>query len=54
MDDESYSRDDLAAWACIRLDRLQRGYRFVHLFDANGIQTSGVILVKISKSLKPE
>lgn len=39
--------DTLAGWACIRLDRLQRGYRFVHLFDAKGTQTQGVILVRV-------
>lgn len=54
MDNESYSRDSLAAWACIRLDRLQKGLRFLHLFDANGIQSNGVIFVKITKYLRPE
>lgn len=44
---DKFVGDTLAAWACIRLDRLQRGYRFVHLFDAKGIQTKGVILAKI-------
>jgi hypothetical protein len=39
--------DTLAGWACIRLDRLQKGHRFVHLFDAKGIQTKGVILVHV-------
>ncbi|KAF2099523.1 PLC-like phosphodiesterase [Rhizodiscina lignyota] len=54
MDDDSFRRDELAAWACIRLDRLQRGVRFVHLFDSNGIQTNGVLLVKIQKDMKTE
>jgi hypothetical protein len=38
--------DPLAAWACIRLDRLQRGYRFIHLFQEKGVQTKGVILAR--------
>jgi hypothetical protein len=44
---DKFVGDILAAWACIRLDRLQRGYRFVHLFDAKGVQTSGVLLVRL-------
>ena len=43
-------RDDLSAWACIRLDRLKQGYRFIHLLDAKGMESSGVLLVKLSKS----
>lgn len=38
--------DPLAAWACIRLDRLQRGYRFIHFFNEKGVQTKGVILAR--------
>jgi phosphatidylinositol phospholipase C delta len=49
--DDEFGRDDLAAWACIRLDRAQQGFRFVHLFDAEGRRTSGAILVKINKLL---
>ncbi|KAL7275299.1 hypothetical protein RUND412_001759 [Rhizina undulata] len=49
--DEEIGHDDLAAWACIRLDRLQEGYRFVNLFNKHGEQTEGVILVKIEKNL---
>ncbi|KAG0127561.1 PLC-like phosphodiesterase [Tuber indicum] len=47
--DEEFGRDDLAAWACIRLDRLQEGYRFVNLINNEGDPTNGLILVKISK-----
>lgn len=54
MDDDSFGRDDLAAWACIRLDRLGKGVRFVHLFDTHGIQTDGVLLVKIQKGMRAE
>ncbi|KAI1458170.1 PLC-like phosphodiesterase [Annulohypoxylon moriforme] len=49
--DDEIGRDDLAAWACIRLDRLKSGYRFVHLLDKEGKQSDGVILVKIEKKL---
>ncbi|KUI64817.1 1-phosphatidylinositol 4,5-bisphosphate phosphodiesterase 1 [Cytospora mali] len=48
-DDEMFRRDDLAAWACVRLDRLRLGYRFVHLMDARGQETDGVLLVKVMK-----
>ncbi|KAF2436624.1 PLC-like phosphodiesterase [Tothia fuscella] len=44
--------DSLAGWACIRLDRLQTGYRFIHLFDAKGVQTRGVVLVHVNCSWK--
>ena len=49
IQDDRMGRDTLAAWACIRLDRLQRGYRFVHLLDAKGMESSGVLLIKVSK-----
>jgi hypothetical protein len=45
--DDEIGKDDLAAWACIRLDRLQKGYRFVHLMDTKGMATNGIILVKV-------
>ncbi|ETS77845.1 hypothetical protein PFICI_09907 [Pestalotiopsis fici W106-1] len=41
-----------AAWACIRLDRLQTGYRFIHLMSPKGNETSGVLLVHIMKKLR--
>ncbi|KAL2002753.1 hypothetical protein VTN02DRAFT_6032 [Thermoascus thermophilus] len=47
--DDEFGRDDLAAWACVRLDRLQGGYRLVHLFDAKGRKSEGFLLVKITK-----
>jgi len=49
--DDEIGKDDLAGWACIRLDRLQQGYRFIHLLDAKGVETSGLVLVKITKVL---
>lgn len=51
INDDEIGKDDLAAWACIRLDRLQIGYRFVHLFDSIGNPSQGVLLVNIEKSL---
>lgn len=50
MDDERLS-DDLAAWACFRLDRLQTGYRILHLYDANGVVSKGALLVRITKTV---
>jgi len=49
IQDDKIGKDELAAWACIRMDRLRSGYRFVHLLDAKGMQSSGVLLVKITK-----
>lgn len=51
--DDEYGRDSLAAWACVRLDRLRDGYRFVHLLDAQGMETEAVLLVRIAKKLSP-
>ena len=51
IQDDEFGKDDLAAWACIRLDRLRDGYRFVRLLDANGDRSRGILLVKITKSL---
>jgi phosphatidylinositol phospholipase C delta len=49
--DAEFMRDVFSAWACVRLDRLKQGYRFVHLFNMKGQQTEGVILVKVTKNL---
>ncbi|KAL2164536.1 hypothetical protein VTH06DRAFT_3753 [Thermothelomyces fergusii] len=50
--DDEVGRDSLAAWACVRLDRLRDGFRFVHLADAEGVETEGVILVKVGLRLR--
>lgn len=49
--DDEIGRDPLAAWACIRLDRLREGYRLVHLHDCSGEKTGGVLLVKVEKQI---
>ncbi|KAI0004385.1 PLC-like phosphodiesterase [Xylariaceae sp. FL0662B] len=49
--DDEIGRDDLAAWACVRLDRLRTGHRFVHLLDRQGSVCGGVLLVKVEKKL---
>jgi hypothetical protein len=41
----------LAAWACMRVDRLGSGYRFVHLTDCEGRITDGAIFIKVEKKL---
>ncbi|KAK3167121.1 hypothetical protein OEA41_010247 [Lepraria neglecta] len=51
IQDDEIGKDDLAAWACIRLDRLRAGYRFVHLLDAAGAESRGALLVGIEKSV---
>ncbi|KAL2058667.1 hypothetical protein ABVK25_001397 [Lepraria finkii] len=51
IQDDEIGKDDLAAWACIRLDRLRAGYRFVHLLDAAGAESRGALLVGIGKSV---
>ena len=50
--DDNFGRDTLAAWACIRLDRLRMGYRFVHLLNELGRETKGVLLMRFSKKVK--
>lgn len=47
--DEEWGSDDLAAWACVRLDRLQEGYRVVRLFNDEGLHSNGILLVKVEK-----
>ncbi|KAJ5594432.1 uncharacterized protein N7459_000640 [Penicillium hispanicum] len=49
--DDEIGRDSLAAWACIRLDRLREGYRLVHLRDPAGENTGGALLVRITKQV---
>lgn len=42
----------MLSWSCIRLDRLQTGYRFIHLMDMKGRPIEhGKLLVKIEKTL---
>ncbi|KAK5050362.1 hypothetical protein LTR84_003643 [Exophiala bonariae] len=50
-DDRSIGKDNLLAWACIRLDRLKPGYRFIHLLDAAGLPSSGALLVRVTKQV---
>lgn len=47
--DDEIGHDDLAAWACIRLDRLRSGYRFIKFMNKHGMASEGVVLVKIEK-----
>ncbi|KAJ1301530.1 hypothetical protein OPQ81_008778 [Rhizoctonia solani] len=52
LKDEEFGTDDLAGWACFRLDRLQPGYRFIRLYDLHGELTkSGCLFVKIHKEI---
>lgn len=41
--------DTLAAWACVRLDRLQNGYRFIKLLDSKGKPTEGLLFVHVER-----
>ena len=51
QDDETFGKDDLAAWACVRLDRLKEGWRFLHLKDAFGGKSQGVLFLGVEKRL---
>lgn len=42
------------AWACIRLDRLQEGYRMIKLKTDDGLTCDGMLLVRIEKTLVDE
>ncbi|KAK6855168.1 PLC-like phosphodiesterase [Apiospora arundinis] len=43
--------DPRTAAACIRLDRLKTGYRFIRLMDRDGKPSGGLILVKIERKM---
>lgn len=47
-------RDQPTSWACIRLDRLQEGYRLIKLKDLGGNLTEGMLLVKVEKTIVDE
>ncbi|KOS47484.1 hypothetical protein ACN38_g1603 [Penicillium nordicum] len=49
--DDELGRDPLAAWACIRLDRLREGYRLIHLHECAGEKSGGFLLVNIVKQV---
>lgn len=49
MDDESFQRDELVAWASFRLKRLRSGVRLVHVYDTEGKLTDGRLLVRVTK-----
>ena len=49
--DDSYGRDQLAAWACVRIDRLREGTHFIHLLNAEGMETEGALFLSVSKKL---
>lgn len=51
-DDRTLARDETVAWACIRLDRLKTGYRFLHLLNVEGELSDGVLLVYIQKNVQ--
>ncbi|KXH60903.1 1-phosphatidylinositol-4,5-bisphosphate phosphodiesterase delta-1 [Colletotrichum salicis] len=38
--------DVMTAWACVRLDRLRLGYRFVRLLDKDSMPSKGILLIK--------
>ncbi|KAA8645889.1 hypothetical protein EYZ11_002060 [Aspergillus tanneri] len=49
--DDQFGRDPMAAWVCIKVDRLQAGYRLIHLYDCTGSASNGVLLVHIMKDI---
>lgn len=48
IEDDGFT-DTLAAWACVRLDRLQNGYRFIKLLDSKGKPTEGLLFVGVER-----
>lgn len=38
--------DVRTSWACVRLDRLRLGYRFMRLFDKDGMPSKGILLIR--------
>ncbi|GKT62303.1 phosphatidylinositol-specific phospholipase C [Colletotrichum tofieldiae] len=52
-DDPIVGGDELLSWACIRLDRLRPGFRFIRLTDTkNRPIEGGKLLVKIDKVVR--
>ncbi|TQV96716.1 1-phosphatidylinositol-4,5-bisphosphate phosphodiesterase delta 1 [Cordyceps javanica] len=49
--DDEIGNDDLAAWACVRLDRLASGYRFIHLWDSKISKASNKTYKYLSERL---
>ncbi|KAL4901311.1 hypothetical protein BDW74DRAFT_85064 [Aspergillus multicolor] len=49
--DDEIGRDSLASWACIRLTRLQEGYRIIRLYKCDGSDSGGFLLVRITKTI---
>ncbi|KAK7932075.1 1-phosphatidylinositol 4-5-bisphosphate phosphodiesterase 1 [Apiospora marii] len=43
--------DPVIAGACLRLDRMKSGYRFIRLKDGQGMATEGLMLVKIENRM---
>lgn len=52
MDDVEMRRDELAGWACVRLDRLGRGLRLLALRDAGGKATEGRVLWEVQWAIR--
>lgn len=51
VQNDEFGKDAMAAWSCIRLDRLRQGYRLIRLLDAEGKPGTGALLVGINKVL---
>lgn len=49
--DDRPGMDCMVAGACLRLDRLRTGYRFIRLMDRQGNATESVMLAKIEKRI---
>ncbi|KAL6231224.1 hypothetical protein BDW75DRAFT_244114 [Aspergillus navahoensis] len=49
--DDEIGFDSLASWACIRLSRLQEGYRVIRLYKCDGSDSGGFLLVRITKTV---
>lgn len=50
LQDDEFGSDDQAGWGCVRLDKLQPGYRFIRLYDLHGRLTdNGCLFVKVEK-----
>ncbi|KAK8044240.1 1-phosphatidylinositol-4-5-bisphosphate phosphodiesterase delta-1 [Apiospora rasikravindrae] len=43
--------DPVLAGACLRLDRMKSGYRFIRLKNSQGMATDSILLVKIEKAM---
>ncbi|KAK6538341.1 hypothetical protein TWF694_011220 [Orbilia ellipsospora] len=47
---DEFGKDEKSAWACVRMDRLKKGYGHLKLFDMKGNATDAALIIYVEKS----